>query len=539
LVSVSKHLYILKDRRLKYQKKKMDYDLRNFKKSDRELVVHYLITDHLSGVFYAEIHSSKKMIPVEEFLYRAWSEKENFEFCGLPTILSVPKTLENEKLLNLDLIYALDIEPINPRSGFMGGVKHLNTWEKRVLEFEWFFNYENNRSLTFEELQESNLKICIDESQNELREDFAQHGTKIEQWMQSIKKLILPPPKENFFSLCQNPIDEKSSDYPPVRFEIFKNEDDEQFGQFIWGEERTPIKKKYLDFFECIEHGVVKGLPTSLMKMTDEDHEFIGTYLLLGLLEYGKRNLKKAIKHLKKAVEIGDTIIPKNFKGYIVDEVNGIRVLDNKDYLDSLIMLGKCFLKTGNAVNALSCFERLIRYCPSYKEELAILIADASLQAGDIDKAKTLYSKNRENTHGCYGLGLILFKEGNLVDAISTLRTGIAMNPYVVEMLIGTMEMSRKPRFGSFLTEYGYACDYVENNLMAWKSDDKSLDFLKLLYHHPMVFTDARKILSAQLKLDQERYSFSDDEVERLKNSALAKISVASSLKIRNDLFSD
>jgi hypothetical protein len=105
----------------------MDFNLKNLKKSDREIVVHYLIADHLSGVFYGEIHSSKKMIPVEEFLYRAWSKKDNFPFCGLPTMLSVPKTIESEELLNL--VSGLGIKPINPTGGFMGGVKHFSIWE--------------------------------------------------------------------------------------------------------------------------------------------------------------------------------------------------------------------------------------------------------------------------------------------------------------------------------------------------------------------------------------------------------------------------
>ena len=98
LVSVSKNLYILKDRTLKYQKKKMEYNLKNLVKSERELVVHYLIVDHLSGFFYGELHSAKKLIPIEEFLHQAWSEKEDYQFCGLPAVLSVPKTIENEGL---------------------------------------------------------------------------------------------------------------------------------------------------------------------------------------------------------------------------------------------------------------------------------------------------------------------------------------------------------------------------------------------------------------------------------------------------------
>lgn len=201
LVSVSKHLYILKNRTLKYQKKKMDYNLKNLKKSDRELVVHYLIADHSSGVFYGEIHSSQKMIPVEEFLYRAWAKKENFSFCGLPTILSVPKTIESEELLNL--VFGLGIEPISPTGGFMGGVKHLSLWENRVCGFDFSYTYQYKKQLTFEELQEYNVDICIRESQRELQRGGGVLGKKIELWERDIKELILPPPKNEFLSLLK------------------------------------------------------------------------------------------------------------------------------------------------------------------------------------------------------------------------------------------------------------------------------------------------------------------------------------------------
>ena len=199
LVSISKHLYILKNRTLKYQKKKMDYNLKNFHKADRELVVHYLIPEHISGVFYGEIHSSIKMIPVEEFLYRAWSEKQNFKFCGLPTILSVPKTIESEELLNL--VTGLSIKPINPTGGFMGGIKHLKIWEDRVCHMDYKKYYLTKKSLTFKELQQLNIEICMRESKRDLKRGGGVVGKKIELWEQGINDMQfrLPPHEKEFF----------------------------------------------------------------------------------------------------------------------------------------------------------------------------------------------------------------------------------------------------------------------------------------------------------------------------------------------------
>lgn len=191
LVSVSKHLYILKDRTLKYQKKKMEFSLKNLQKAERELVIHYLIFDHLSGLLYGEIHSSKRMIPVEEFLFRAWSKKANFEFCGLPTILSVPKTIENGELLNF--ITQLEIEPINPSGGFMGGVRHLNLWEKAVITHNLSYSFCNNQQLSFEELQRRNIEICIRLSQRKFNRNGVQLGPRVDVWESALRNIKLPP----------------------------------------------------------------------------------------------------------------------------------------------------------------------------------------------------------------------------------------------------------------------------------------------------------------------------------------------------------
>ncbi len=199
LVSVSRHLYILKNRTLKYQKKKMEYNLKNLKKAERELIIHYLIADHFSGVFYGEIHSMNKLVPIKEFLHRAWSKKESYGFCGMPTKLSIPKTIESEGLLKL--IINLGIEPFHSTGGFMGGVKHLSTWEDRVFQFDFSYDYRNKRQLTFEELQNCNEEICIRESQREQKRGGGGLGKKIELWERGQKELKLPPPQNVFLSL--------------------------------------------------------------------------------------------------------------------------------------------------------------------------------------------------------------------------------------------------------------------------------------------------------------------------------------------------
>lgn len=80
VVSVSKHLYILKNGQVTYQKKPLEVDLLNCRDSTKDHVVHYLIKDHFSGALYGEVSPSSNLLSLGEFLYRAWSPKKSVRF---------------------------------------------------------------------------------------------------------------------------------------------------------------------------------------------------------------------------------------------------------------------------------------------------------------------------------------------------------------------------------------------------------------------------------------------------------------------------
>jgi len=93
IVSVSKHFYIKKDGHIYYQKKALEIDLIRLDKSKINHVVHYLIRDHFSGTFYGEVSQSNNLMPVGEFLFNAWKQKEIDIFCGIPEFIILPKTV--------------------------------------------------------------------------------------------------------------------------------------------------------------------------------------------------------------------------------------------------------------------------------------------------------------------------------------------------------------------------------------------------------------------------------------------------------------
>ena len=62
MINMSRHLYLIKNGSVRFQKKKFEHTLANMHKSEKEHVVHYLIRDHFSGAFYA---GGNFVIPVD------------------------------------------------------------------------------------------------------------------------------------------------------------------------------------------------------------------------------------------------------------------------------------------------------------------------------------------------------------------------------------------------------------------------------------------------------------------------------------------
>jgi hypothetical protein len=120
---------VTKTGRLKYQHKPMEVHLENVKVSDRIHLVHYIVRDHCSGLFYAEMATSRNLLSIEQFLSRAWGKKSDYVFCGIPDLLTVPKTVEVVFPTAKSSVASLGVQFVEVTSGFQGGVRDIRTVE--------------------------------------------------------------------------------------------------------------------------------------------------------------------------------------------------------------------------------------------------------------------------------------------------------------------------------------------------------------------------------------------------------------------------
>lgn len=129
-VTPSKHLMVLKDGRLKDQAKAVDVHLEKIASATREHLVHYIVADHTSSAFYAEVHSSRNLQSPVAFLKRAWQRKEAHFFYGVPEVLSVPAAVASTFPELAPWLARVGVRALAPSSGFAAGVHQVRNWEK-------------------------------------------------------------------------------------------------------------------------------------------------------------------------------------------------------------------------------------------------------------------------------------------------------------------------------------------------------------------------------------------------------------------------
>ena len=129
IVTPSKHYYITARGALKYQKKPFEIRLENLDAAKKTHTIHFLLRDHFSGLFYWEICSSSAVIPIYEFLFRAWSKKSNHPLYGIPDYMTIPKSVQSYFPALLGFIEEMGVVHIKVTSGFQGGIRDIRTVE--------------------------------------------------------------------------------------------------------------------------------------------------------------------------------------------------------------------------------------------------------------------------------------------------------------------------------------------------------------------------------------------------------------------------
>lgn len=155
--SISQNYYLLKNGEIKYQAKKFDVNLSNYTKTGKRHLYSFLIRDHFSNCFYAELHPIDEAHNIKEFLFNAWKHKKDFEFRGIPRSLIIGRHVAEKFpfINNLEKNIGLNIELA--KNGFATGIRSLRDWENNIKYFTYFEGYK-----TIAEFQNHTELMCRD-----------------------------------------------------------------------------------------------------------------------------------------------------------------------------------------------------------------------------------------------------------------------------------------------------------------------------------------------------------------------------------------
>lgn len=179
IVSVSRHYYVTREGKYKYQKKPFEVQLENLT-SPKTHIVHYLIRDHFSGLFYAEIVDSKNLICIFDFLKRAWTGESEFPFGGIPWGITVPKNVQRLWPDLVPWLIGLKMEVIEVTSGFQGGIRDVRTWETRL---NWA-QYDSGFPPDYSEVRSKAINTCLEIATWSARGE----ETRKEKWLRNLKR---------------------------------------------------------------------------------------------------------------------------------------------------------------------------------------------------------------------------------------------------------------------------------------------------------------------------------------------------------------
>jgi tetratricopeptide (TPR) repeat protein len=467
LVTVSRHLYVLKNGEVHYQKKPFEVDLKNVIKSSKVHIVHYILKDHYSGLFYAELCTQHDLISIEEFLYRAWSRKDNFTFCGMPVLLTVPKSVIDFAPGLISLLNALQINIVEPTSGYQAGVREIRTWENEIRIAPAF----NPMLKSFDALKDFTLELIRNLNSSGGKK------SKISKWSALIEKIYLPTDLGFFKEYYSKEMPGKERKvYPKLSFEIDTYDTVE--GRFIWGNERDELFDRFYDAEEALDQGFEKRGKSELKRIIEEDPEFIDAYNSLGFLEMRRHQYDKALKLLKQAYEVGKTLIPDDFTGRLI-----WGVLDNRPFLRAMHGLGVCYLETGEQKKARDIFSTMLHYNPNDNQGIRALAIQSNLALDLYPDVLSICAKYPDDTIAdtLYGCALALHRIGKMQEAETALKEAISYLPLVAKELI---KKQHTPVYGNMpgtITHGGadQAYEYWQRIGKYWSKTEDTLDFVR------------------------------------------------------------
>ncbi|MFC0213341.1 MULTISPECIES: hypothetical protein [Paenibacillaceae] len=459
LVSVSRHYYFGNDGYLRYQKKPMDVDLKNSFKSRKEHLVYYILRDHYSGTFAFRIASTKRLLPLADFLYYAWSEEKTEEkfIYGMPDALFVPKTVATDGLFTA--LENLDIMPLHPPSGFASGVRIFRDIEQLLSYY---------LSETVDHRLDGVDKLC-----SKVCQYLIDSGKLFEKWKESLPREQHPrsvPAYDDFIKLF-NTVD--AGPFSLVQGENRRNDNT------ILELKLPPFDREKLDRAQEMIYDAWEEMSRSKRLSIARKALLLSPYCTdaYNLLAEHSESSEERMELYERGVKVGRQVLGDSFFEENAGDFWGIT--KTRPYMRALAGLAECLWDNGHRQDAIASCRELLRLNPNDSLGIRYTLVNYLLAEGMNNEADEFLSEHNEATcFMLYSEALLSFRCKSARKAAISLNKALEANSFVPAYLVGVKYIPHiVPETYSRGSEEE-AIIYASASLSAWRVTPSALDWL-------------------------------------------------------------
>ncbi|MGI6615481.1 MAG: hypothetical protein ACOX30_05625 [Dethiobacteria bacterium] len=472
LVSISRNLYITGDGVLKYQEKRMDVDTTNYHRSKREHLVYYALNDLFSGNFIFAVATTKKMLPLLDFLHYAWKkDKEEAHFWGLPLKLSVPRRLSFPALL--DGLQKLGVEPFHPSSGFTSGIHIIKSLEDNLCYFilgrsslHSFDAVQQYKNLIYEYILKGH------ERENRAvswRNNLPPGGLRKVPGYDRFKEFFPLSEKENSALPLHNPgAADSSIKIEPHRFDFLGSPLEHiKFSQEKLDQAEELLYAAYDAQYRDLKlHRAYKALRCSPYCADAYN-------LLAGESNY----LDEKLALYRRAVRAGELSLGELF--FKRNEGHFWGVIESRPYMRALDGLADTLWKQGSHEETLEIYQKMLRLNHNDNQGIRYLLGFRLLDEKRYGEVEKLFRDHgEESCFMLYSLALSRFCSG-ISDADGVLRRALQANKHVPAYLLGEEEVPYHQPDSYSHGNKEEAVIYVAETAAAWREANGALEWLQ------------------------------------------------------------
>jgi tetratricopeptide (TPR) repeat protein len=251
---------------------------------------------------------------------------------------------------------------------------------------------------------------------------------------------------------------------------------------------------KFDRMVEAFEDGLIhQRRMAAICESTIRDgRPLLRPYHILATIHLSKGKHAKALETAVRGIRSVHRLIPDDFAGPFPWHHDG-----NRPYLALLKTILLCYIAEKEYGKAAKWCKLIQRADPDDSCGMRFVIGHVLLRAGDDDQAHTWFTEHGdEYAPYFYDLGLSLFRQGKLVEAATAFRRGIAINPYIAEMIFYGYQPNPYPVMHFWANEKPpLAKLYLGSYGAIWEEAVEVQRFLYWLFNHSAVLAERARMM--------------------------------------------